>query len=152
MRNKMLPALVAACIMMVMGNSAAAFPAEQGRTVYATASENAVGDGSSESSPIKLSEALKNASPGDEIRLLPGTYECSASYKIQTSGSQDSPIRLMADGAVLDFSGHPSHASLDADDDGYEKKAGITLSGSYWDISGITIERAPGVGMHIEGS
>ncbi len=123
-----------------------------GNVIYATptASENAAG---TKTDPINLEMALSDALPGDEIRIPAGNYVCDKTYKIQTSGTEEEPIKLTGVGKVtLDFSAHPNHEVLDADNDQYKKDNGIRLLANYWVISNIEIDHAPGVGLQISGS
>ncbi len=125
-----------------------------GAVVYATptASENAAG---TKADPINLGTALKNAKPGDEIRIPAGSYVSAVTFTASALGTDVDHIKLKGDGgkAVLDFSTHPNHASLDADNDGYDKdNGGIKLTGSYWELSDIEICHVPGVGLQVSGS
>ena len=122
------------------------------RVLYAIpdVSGNAAG---TKTDPIDLATALSNAQAGDEIHIPEGNYKCDETFKVGASGTEQSHIKLVGEGKVfLDFSGHPNHEGLDADNNSYPKDNGIKLTGSYWDISGIEIYRAPGVGLQISGS
>jgi len=108
------------------------------------------GDGSSKETPKNLADVFKNAKAGDEIHIPEGRYVCSECYKIQVSGTKDAPIKLVGEGdVVLDFSSHAQHAVLDGGKN--NKIAGVALQKDYWDIEGVDIYRAPGVGLQIEG-
>lgn len=90
-----------------------------------------------------LQTAVKNAKAGTVITVSSntGVIACNATLVPSRSGNTGSHIKLVGDGNLtLDFSSMTKN--------GY----GIRLQGSYWDIEGIRVTGAKGVGMMIEGS
>ena len=87
-----------------------------------------------------FTSALSSASAGTVINLAPGTYKMSAVQKLSKAGTSSNPITVTsASGrAVLDFDGTSGRA--------------ITISGSYYNLSNLTVKNGGDNGMYITGS
>lgn len=87
-----------------------------------------------------FTSALSSASAGTVINLAPGTYKMSAVQKLSKAGTSSKPITVTsASGrAVLDFNGTSGRA--------------ITVSGSYYNLSNLTVKNGGDNGMYITGS
>jgi pectate disaccharide-lyase len=100
-----------------------------------------------EAQPFKtLTYAHSRASAGVTIWVKPGTYAWSSTVSLSKSGTESSPINVFAaSGArpVFDFSGQPRDTS---------SARGIQISGSYWHIKGIDVQKAGDNCIHISGS
>ena len=113
----------------------AAAPAGSTGTIYAAPSGRGDGRGDRDD-PWDLSAAVERCSPGQTIRVLPGTYHPVSDVVLDGSGSG----KLVCDGAeqgayaVLDFRGAPH---------------GLVIRGSGWEVSGVAVVR--GMGFQIQG-
>jgi hypothetical protein len=91
---------------------------------------------------LTLDKALTKVAAGDTIWMREGTYFHSVTITISKSGTASNKYYLKAmpgEKPVLDFSGTASG------------KRGISLTGSYWVIKGITFTLAGDNGMIISG-
>lgn len=89
-------------------------------------------------------KAISTAAAGDTIYARGGTYNLSSRLRITKSGSSTAPLNLLAypgEVPVLDFSSNTSTTDR-----------GVQLDAHYWNITGLTIQRAPDNGLLITGS
>ncbi len=119
--------------------------------VYVAPNGTEDGEGTKES-PKDLVSAINNASEGQAILLLGGTYSIDKRVRIayDNNGTEDAyKVLRAADGeeVVIDGSqqtyGDPSKV---------DNERGLQVDGSYWYIAGITVTGAADNGMFISGS
>ena len=99
-------------------------------------------NGTSASSPGELTKMIGKLQPGDELYLLDGQYDLTATLSINRSGNADNMILIAAaEGAkpILDF----RRQAL--------KTNAVKVGGSYLHIRGLTIRYAGYKGIWIEG-
>jgi hypothetical protein len=97
-----------------------------------------------------ISHAISAAVAGDTIYLRGGSYMQSTNISIGSSknGTAANPYNLLAypgESPILDFRNEPYSASNSG-------LVGITLSGSFWNIKGLTVQYAADNGIKISGS
>lgn len=91
----------------------------------------------------QLSSALTAATPGQTIRLAPGTYQ--GSFVTTTSGTASAPITLTGPRTAIITNDGPSGTlnGCPHPGDGWDSGYGLWLYGaSYWNITGITVADA----------
>jgi 3D (Asp-Asp-Asp) domain-containing protein len=97
-----------------------------------------------------ISHAISTAVAGDTIYLRGGTFNLSANISTGSSkvGTAANPFNLFAypgETPILDFRGE----AYSANNSGAK---GITVSGSYWHVKGLTIQYAADNGVNVSGS
>ncbi len=101
------------------------------------------GTGTSPETPfLKIEKAVSMAVPGDTILIRGGMYRLSATVTISKRGTAGQKYYLLAfpgEKPVLDFSSITSG------------KKGISLTGDYWVIRGLSVIKAGDNGMDISG-
>ena len=116
---------------------------QAGNAVYA--SPNGSGDGSSQSSPTSVANAVKKVTAGGTVYLLAGTYKLSDTLTIKSDNKgTSSAYKNMrpVDNAkvVFDF----SNEALG--------QRGINLEGEYWHLYGFDICNAGDNGLYLSGN
>jgi hypothetical protein len=126
--------------------------AEAAKTYYVAptgGSDN--NNGTDTSTPFAtISHSISAAVAGDTIYLRGGSFLLSSNISIGSSknGTAASPYNLLAypgEAPVLDFRNEPYNANNAG-------LVGITLSGSYWNLKGLTVQCAADNGIKISGS
>ncbi|PXV96045.1 parallel beta helix pectate lyase-like protein [Lachnotalea glycerini] len=121
-------------------------PVKAATNYYVSTSGNDSNNGTSTSTAFKtITKAITKASAGTNIYVLNGTYKYSSTIKLSASGKSGSPIRILnynGSKPVIDFSGQAENSS----------NRGFQISGSYWTISGLTIQNAGDNGIFISGN
>ncbi len=121
------------------------YEADTRETVYVGPNASASGAGTREN-PTTIYEAVKKATPGQIIVLLPGYYSLSSTVLIQRGidGTADKPITLTADPEsdvrpVLDFN---------------RACEGLVLAGSHWKLYGFDVTNSQNSkdGIRVSGS
>ena len=110
-------------------------------TVYYASPSGTDANGTSQSAPGSLTTMLSKLKAGDTLYLLNGQYDLTANLKISKSGTADNLITIAAhEGTtpILDFRNEPNGTN------------GVTVSGSYLHIKGITIRYAGYKGIWLE--
>jgi len=108
----------------------------EGKSIYVSPEGDDSNSGLSEGAPLKgIAYALTLSAPGDEVRLLPGTYEGKVFIE-DIHGSPENPITIMghstSDPAIIDGGGTP---------DRWARNYGIQLAASSWiDIENIRFQ------------
>ena len=95
------------------------------------------------STAAQLSSALAAATPGQTIRLAPGTYE--GSFVATTPGTASAPITLTGPRTAIITNDGPSGtlSGCPHPGDGWDSGYGLWLYGaSYWNITGLTVADA----------
>jgi Right handed beta helix region len=97
-----------------------------------------------------ITKAISNAAAGDTIYVRGGTFNLNSALSISSSkvGTAANPFNLFAypgESPILDFSGE----TYSANNSGAK---GITVSGSYWHLKGLTVQYAADNGIYISGS
>ncbi|MFI1743313.1 right-handed parallel beta-helix repeat-containing protein [Thalassobellus sediminis] len=99
------------------------------------------------STPQQVLSALSNASAGDVIYVLEGTYTFNSKFSISRSGTN---------GNLISFLSHPDNNSRPLFDFSSMSESSsnraISLSGSYWHIKGIDVFGAGDNGLFINGA
>ncbi len=101
--------------------------------------------GTLDSSFQTIPRAVALIQPGGTIYVRGGVYHIDSTIKITTFGSANAMLHLLAypgEQPVLDCSSESVSGT----------NRGVLLSGSYWQIKGIVIQRAGDNGMYITGS
>lgn len=97
--------------------------------------------------PTTLESAVSKVAAGRTIYLRGGTYVLSRTVGLVQSGTEAAPITLRA------YPSDTTRPKLDfsqmAEDSG---NRGVTLSGSYWHVSGIDVYRAGDNCLNVSGS
>jgi hypothetical protein len=117
--------------------------AHEPHTYYVSARGEDSNPGTREHPFLSLERAIERVAPGDTVLVEGGAYTPPRTITLEKSGSEQYVIRLWAipgEQPVLDF----SHL-LDSD-------PGIRLSGSFWHLKGLVIEKAPDKGIHVSGA
>jgi pectate disaccharide-lyase len=100
-----------------------------------------------EASPFAtLTYAHSKVSAGQTIWIKPGTYSWSSTVKLTKNGSADKPINVFAAPGtrpVIDFSGQTC---------GDSSARGILITGTYWHVKGIEVQKAGDNCINIGGS
>src|SRR3954469_12075130 len=119
-------------------------------TYYVAPTTTGTANGSITNPFTSFSTAISAAAAGDTIYVRGGTYNLSSSISIGSSknGTAANPYNLLAypgESPILDFRGETYSASNSG-------QKGINVSGSYWDIKGLTVQYAADNGVSISGS
>lgn len=114
-------------------------------TYYVSTSGKDSNNGQSKDKPFKtIEKAISKADAGTTIYVMAGTYTSSSTFKLTKNGSSSAPIKIRnynGQKPVIDFSSQPYADS----------SRGFQISGSYWQIEGLTIQNAGDNGIHISG-
>ena len=114
------------------------------KEIYVAHNGKSSSDGSEESNPTTLDNALKLVNSGDTIYLASGTYTYDNTLLIEKSGSEVKRTKLIAkEGAVFDFDSTKG--------DAYANNGGITINGSYWELENITVKNSDYYGFYTIG-
>jgi parallel beta helix pectate lyase-like protein/uncharacterized protein DUF1565 len=90
----------------------------------------------SSTAPFKtFAKAVSVLAAGDTLQVLAGTY--TETLTLSTPGTETAPITVIGDGAVLNMQG--------------VKQNGITISGSYINVSGFEVSGATDFGILVTG-
>ncbi|PRB09410.1 hemagglutinin protein [Microbacterium sp. MYb72] len=113
--------------------------------VYGTAGTGTPGGGTivDVSTAAQLTSALAAATPGQTIRLAPGTYQ--GSFVATTPGTASAPITLTGPRTAVITNDGPSGTlnGCPHPGDGWDSGYGLWLYGaSYWNVSGLTVADA----------
>jgi hypothetical protein len=119
-------------------------------TYYVAPTTSGTADGSIDHPYTSFSTAIGKAVAGDTIYARGGTYNLTSTISIGSgkAGTAANPYSLVAypgETPVLDFRGE-TYSATNAG------QKGISLSGSYWHIKGLTIQYAADNGISISGS
>jgi hypothetical protein len=118
----------------------------QGKTYFVATDGNNSNAGTILAPLLSVATAVGKASAGDTIYMRGGTYALTTTINISKSGSSaTSRMQLWAypgERPLLDFSGMAFSSS----------NRGISLSGSYWYIKGISEKGAGDNGLYISGA
>jgi hypothetical protein len=114
--------------------------------LYVSPSGNAGAAGTA-SAPTTLAAAISRITPGGTIYLRGGTYAFSSTVTIPAGNNGTSSARkeiaaYPGEIPVLNFSAQSEAAS----------NRGVMLSGSYWHLDGLVVERAGDNGIYVSGS
>ena len=113
---------------------------KEGNTIYVANDGSADGLGTSDS-PLDLATAVKYAQPGQVIVMKNGVYDKGATIPRSASGTADKKITLVAE-----------LVSTNGEDGVVIKGSGLIVIGSYWNVYGIYVKDAAGVGIQISGN
>jgi parallel beta-helix repeat protein len=104
-------------------------------TYYVSTSGNDNNSGSGNAPFKTFARAVSVLQAGDTLQVVPGTY--GETLALSKSGTQDAPITVVGNGALLDMRGiNPN---------------GIVAGGDYIHISGFEITGAVDFGIHVTG-
>jgi Right handed beta helix region len=139
--------LAALAIVITLAHAHAVFAAN---TYYVAPATSGTPNGSITSPFTSFSTAISTAAPGDTIYVRGGTYNLSSTISIGSSknGTAANPYNMLAypgETPILDFRGETYSASNAG-------QKGISISGSYWHIKGLTVQYAADNGVSIAGS
>ncbi|MEU5734801.1 right-handed parallel beta-helix repeat-containing protein [Streptomyces antimycoticus] len=100
-----------------------------------------------ESSPTTLASAITRITPGGTIYVRGGAYDLSQTVAIApgnngTSSARKELVAYPGETPVLNFSAMSEDSA----------NRGLALNGSFWRVSGITVERAGDNGIFVGGS
>jgi hypothetical protein len=132
--------LAVLAIITFVAQSHAAFGAN---TYYVAPTTTGTPNGSITNPFTSFTTAMNTAAAGDTIFVRGGTYNLTAPIAISKVGTAANPYHLFAyagETPILDFSGEGSG------------QQGIQLKGSYWQLRGLTIQKARDNGILISGS
>src|SRR3954466_114634 len=135
--------LAAACALLVSWQTASG-----ANTYYIATSTSGTADGSIDHPFTTFSSAITKAVAGDTILVRGGTYNLSSTVSVNKNGTAANPFNMLAfpgESPILDFRGETYSAT-----NGGQK--GVNVSGSYWDIKGLTVQYAADNGVSISGS
>src|SRR3954470_8566421 len=135
--------LAAACALLVSWQTASG-----ANTYYIATSTSGTADGSIDHPFTTFSSAITKAVAGDTILVRGGTYNLSSTVSVNKNGTAANPFNMLAfpgESPILDFRGE-TYSATNAG------QKGISLSGSYWHIKGLTIQYAADNGISISGS
>ncbi len=111
---------------------------------YASPTANSTGIGTV-TSPYLFATAVSKLAAGDTLWVRGGTYSSSTRYSITKSGSATDLIHILAymgEQPLFDFRAQAYSSS----------NQGFSVSGSYLEIKGFTIQAAGDNGMYVTGS
>ena len=120
---------------------------------YIYVSNTGTGDGSYDS-PCSLTHAIANMQNDEIVYLLGGTYNVASTITLNKVGTEESKYNISAynnQKVVLDFGYHLGTTPKFENTSTEAIYSGIILTGSYYNISGITITGAGCCGMYISG-
>jgi len=107
----------------------------QGIVYYVSTNGSDTNPGTS-TAPFKtFVKAVSVLAPGDTLQVMPGTY--TESLRVTVSGTDAAPITVIGNGAILDMRGIVT--------------TGISISGSYINLSNFEVTRAQDAGISIPG-
>ncbi|MBI4941980.1 MAG: right-handed parallel beta-helix repeat-containing protein [Actinobacteria bacterium] len=117
-----------------------------GNALYVSPTGSAGAAGTA-SAPTTLASAISKITPGGTIYLRGGTYRLSSTVTIPTGNNGTSSARkelaaYPGETPVLNFSAQSEAAS----------NRGLVLSGNYWHLYGLVVERAGDNGIYVSGS
>ena len=107
-----------------------------------------------------IQHAVDQVSGGGIVYLRGGVYDLDAPVRLEASGSECSPLHVLAypgEVPVLDFASNPRHANPPqprTDDSlaGTADAVGVLVTGDHWVVRGLTVRNAPYYGVRVYGS
>jgi pectate disaccharide-lyase len=122
-------------------------PAPTNGTFYVATDGNDTNSGTITQPLATLPKAISLAGPGAMIYVRGGTHYYSSTIRIERSGSNGSPIRLLAyadEHPVINFTNQPYGAA--------NRGILITTNGNWWEFKGLEVCYAGDNGIKVEGS